>query len=518
MPSPDPDDEKQRGLFDPPPPGAGAKPPAKGAAAPPPPPPAPPVPAPVAAPAALSVSAFNERVGSFLAGLFPGRFRIQGFVSGFDRQWARGGHVYFDLVEKDPADPSSVLSQISMVIWRGTRGRLERALAQLGGPGIALDDQQIYFEVTLNYYAPRGRLSLIVEEVDLEASLGAQKLDRERLLRQLAAEGLLERNAQVPLAAVPLRLALVTSVESAAYHDFTKELGLAGIGFRLTCLDARVQGSEQEASLLAAFAWLARRAASFDAVVLIRGGGSRSDLAGFDGEPLARAIANCPLPVLTGIGHEIDRSVADEVAQRAFKTPTAVAQFLVQRVEDWLARLEERATGMQREGEKRLVAESRRLERRTRSLGEVAHRLLARRRERLEGRATTLPLLLRQSLRLARLRLARNAARFAPSARSRLAARSRELAHLETRLAPAARGPLAAQRRELAHAEARLRLLDPRRVLERGFSLTRDASGRLLRSPAGLAPGDRIHTTLAAGTIESDVRALGAGGDEGERP
>ena len=471
-------DEHQRGLFETPPPSA------------------PGPPAAPAAPAALSVSAFNERVAGFLAGLFPGRFRIQGFVSGFDRQWARGSHVYFDLVEKDPADPSSALSQISMVIWRGTRGRLQAQLAQLGGPGIALDDQQVYFEVTLNYYTPRGRLSLIVEDVDLEASLGARKLDRERLLRQLAAEGLLERNARLPLAAVPLRLALVTSVESAAYHDFTKELGLAGIGFRLTCLDARVQGSEQEPSLLAAFAWLAKRAAHFDAVVLIRGGGSRSDLAGFDGEPLARTIAACPLPVLTGIGHEIDRSVADEVAQRAFKTPTAVAQFLVQRVEDWLARLEQRAEGVQRAGERRLVVESRRLERRTRALGDTAQRLLARRRERLGDRAATLPLHIRQTLRLARLRLLRDAERLTPAARSRLQER----------------------RRELGHVEARLRLLDPRRVLERGFSLTRDAAGRLLRDTAGLKPGDCITTTLASGRLESELRTLRSGGDEGERP
>ncbi len=471
-----PSDEHQPGLFEAPPPAAPA-----------------PAPGP---PAALSVSAFNERVAGFLAGLFPGRFRIQGYLSGFDRQWARGAHVYFDLVEKDPADASSVVSQISMVIWRGTRGRLQPALAQLGGPGIALDDQQVTFEVTLNYYTPRGRLSLIVEDVDLEASLGARKLDRERLLRQLAAEGLIERNARVPLAAVPLRLALVTSVESAAYHDFTKELGLAGIGFRLTCLDARVQGSEQEASLLAAFAWLARRATDFDAAVLIRGGGSRSDLAGFDGEPLARAIAACPLPVLTGIGHEIDRSVADEVAQRAFKTPTAVAQFLVQRVEDWLARLEQRAEGVQRAGERRLIVEGRRLERRAHALGDVVQRLLARRRERLGDRAATLPLLVRQTLRLARLRLARS----------------------EPRLGPAARVRLQERRRELAHVEERLRLLDPRRVLERGFSLTRDASGRLLRDTAGLAPGDRLTTTLAAGTLESELRTLRPAGDEGERP
>ncbi|MCB1163670.1 exodeoxyribonuclease VII large subunit, partial [bacterium] len=170
------DEKRQRGLFD-----DGADTPAPAPARPAPEPPPPPEPAP-----ALTVSAFNERVGSFLKGLFPGRFRIQGFVSGFDRSWARGSHVYFDLLEKDPADESSVLSQASMVLWRGARGRLTRALAELGQ---SLDDQQVFFEVSLNYYVPRGRLSLVVEDLDLEASLGAQRLDRERLLRLLAAEG-----------------------------------------------------------------------------------------------------------------------------------------------------------------------------------------------------------------------------------------------------------------------------------------------------------------------------------------
>ncbi|MEZ4398028.1 MAG: exodeoxyribonuclease VII large subunit [Candidatus Krumholzibacteriia bacterium] len=489
------DEKRQRGLFD-----DGADTPAPAPARPAPEPPPPPEPAP-----ALTVSAFNERVGSFLKGLFPGRFRIQGFVSGFDRSWARGSHVYFDLLEKDPADESSVLSQASMVLWRGARGRLTRALAELGQ---SLDDQQVFFEVTLNYYVPRGRLSLVVEDLDLEASLGAQRLDRERLLRLLAAEGLLKRNARLPLAAVPLRLALVTSVESAAYHDFIKELGLAGVAFRLTCIDARVQGSEQEASLRAAFAWIARNAADYDAVVLIRGGGSRSDLAGFDAEPLARDIAACPLPVLTGIGHEIDRAVADEVAHRAFKTPTAVAQFLVQRVEQWLERLETQAEAVQRAAEKQLVAEGRRLEQRARALGDAAGRLLRARRERLGEVAAALPLLARQTLRMAGLRLRHARSGLSPArlAAATVGARRRVDASVQ-RLGLAAGGLVARQGKELAHREERLRLLDPQQVLQRGFSLTRDASGRLLRDPAGLKAGDRIVTTLAAGSLESTLSA-----------
>lgn len=460
-------------------------------------------------PETLTVSLFNERVAGYLRGLFPGRLRIRGYVSGFARSYARGSHVYFELVEKDPEDEGRDLSQISMIIWRGVRSRLRRELEALGGEHCELDDLEVVFEVSVNYYVPRARLSLVVEGIDVEASLGAQKLDRERILRRLAAEGLIEANRARPLPALPLRLALITSAESAAYHDFIKELGLSGLAFRLGCIDARVQGSEQEGDLRAAFATVARRAADFDAVVLIRGGGSRSDLAGFDAEVLARDIARCPLPVLTGIGHEIDRSIADEVAHRAFKTPTAVAQFLGRRVDAWLEALQELAARTGRAAEATLALEARRFEGAGHRLRAVVEQRLGRARLRLGGPAARLPGAARQLLRLRRLQLRHRAESIAPARLSAPARRARlRLDGLlqELRRRWDARSRHARQR--LDHRAERLRLLDPQQVLARGFSLTRDARGRLLRDPSGLAPGERIHTRLAAGELESEIREI----------
>jgi len=469
-------------------------------------------------PDALTVTAFNERVAGFLKGVFPGKFLIQGFVSGFGRSWSRGSHVYFDLVERDPGDDSRTLSQISMVIWRGVRNRLRRDLEALGDPARDLDDQQVYFEVSVNYYVPRGRISLIVEGVDVDASLGARKLDRDRILRMLAAEGLVDANAARPLPAVPLRLALITSVESAAYHDFIKELGLAGVAFRLGCIDARVQGSEQEAELAAAFATVNRRAKEFDAVVLIRGGGSRSDLAGFDAERLARDIAACPLPVLTGIGHEIDRSIADEMAHGAFKTPTAVAQFLAQRVEDWLTAMDEKAAAVRLAGERRLTLERRRLDTAAHALRGGTQRHLGRARTRLGDPAARLPVLARQLLRLRKMELLHRTRQLSPPRLGALMGRERVLLsrHM-SRLAVTARDFIERRRRHLDHRADGLRLLDPRRVLARGFSLTRDEGGRLLTDTRGLAPGARIVTQLASGELESELRAVKPE-SEGERP
>jgi len=466
---------------------------------------------------ALSVSEFNERVAAYLQGLFPATFRIQGFVSGFNRSFAKGGHVYFELHEKDPDDETRDLARISLVIWRGTRQRLVRDIEALGGAQGELDDLQVYFEVSVNFWVQGGRLSLVVEGVDLEASLGAQKLDREQILRRLESEGLLARNKGRPLVAVPLRLILITSLESAAYHDFRKELSQAGMGFKLACIDSRVQGPEQEADMLAAFAWAAARADAWDAVVLIRGGGSRADLMGFDSEKLARAIAICPLPVLTGIGHEIDRSIADEVAHRAFKTPTAAAQFLVQRIEEWLAAMDEIARDLRREAERSLHAASRSLDRAANQLRHGVGQSLNAAARRLDRTANRVPHAVRESLSGAKRRVSVAESRLPAVLHQAVRLARMELRHLRGRMAPASRRITERKSKELEHRAERLRLVDPLNVMKRGFSLTFDEGGRLLRSVAGISPGKLIVTRLADGELESRserVRAMGAPGRE----
>jgi exodeoxyribonuclease VII large subunit len=352
---------------------------------------------------------------------------------------------------------------------------------------------------------------------------------------------------------VPLRLGLITSLESAAYHDFLKELGLAGIAFRLDCVDARVQGPDQEADMRAAFRHFARRAADYDALVLIRGGGSRSDLMGFDSEPLARAIAASPLPVLTGIGHEIDRSIADEVAHRAFKTPTAVAQYLVQRVERFLEALEERAREIRREGERQLALAQRRLDADAHLLRAAVGVRLRAKREQLGALGARLPHAARQGPRFARrhlrhlesalaperirrvprraarrlgeslrglhliagrillrgeLDLAARRARLGQSSHQRLASAARALDRCDGRLRPLPRQRLAAAARELDHRGARLRLLDPVNVLRRGFTLTRDAGGRLLLSAKQAKLGEALLTQFHDGELISEAKSI----------
>ena len=157
----------------------------------------------------------------------------------------------------------------------------------------------------------------------------------------LAADGLLDRNARLTLAPVPLRVGLITSHGSAAYHDFVQELETSGYAWQVGVVDVRVQGAAASRRIVWALHELARL--QVDVVVLVRGGGSRADLCPFDTEQVAREIAAMSVPVLTGVGHEVDRSVADEVAHTACKTPTACAQILVDQVRLFVRNLDHAA-------------------------------------------------------------------------------------------------------------------------------------------------------------------------------
>ncbi len=191
----------------------------------------------------------------------------------------------------------------------------------------------------LDFYAPTGRLGLKMAGIDPRFTLGELSQARDQVVRALVASGLFDANRARRLSPIPLRVGVVASVGSAAWHDFRDELDRSGFGFDLAVCDTRVQGEWAVPMVAAAIRTLTRRG-DLDCVVVIRGGGARNELATFDAESIAVAIATSPVPVLTGLGHEVDRSVADEVAHTALKTPTACAGALIDAVHDYLAATE----------------------------------------------------------------------------------------------------------------------------------------------------------------------------------
>ncbi len=429
---------------------------------------------------------------------FPAEVWIRGEVGGLKAANA-SGHVYFSLNER--TSRRGPTSSVNVALFRTDRLKVERFLRDW--PGFALAEG-IEVRIRGRVQYAYGRISVVMSAVDPVHTLGRLAADRDRVLRVLRDDGLLEANGRLSLAMVPLRVGLVTSAGSAACEDVLAELHASGFGFRVALADARVQGTGAEASLLRALRAVAR--CRVDVVLVVRGGGARTDLAAFDGERLARAVAAMGVPVVSGEGHEIYTSVIDEVVHTACKTPTACAGLLVERVAGALTRVEATWTGVARLGQAGVVEAGARLVRRVTAVAVRGGGALAGAEARLDGRAGRVVV-------LARSRVGAEAAR-ADRARRRL-----DRGRLDARLLRldaaavaaglragrcATRATSAAQHR-LDSLAARTRSADPARALARGWSLTRRPDGRLVRGADELTPGEAVVTTFAHGRATSTV-------------
>ncbi len=425
-----------------------------------------------------SVAELHEALNGLLVHVFGEEMWVEGELRNTKR--SANGHVYFDLVDTG-ADDDRSRPMLAVTLFSKERQAVNRYLTRQGGAVRMGDGVRVRIRGRLNVYGARSTLQLRMSWIDPAFTLGVLGQQRERTLAALAAEGLLERNGALTMPAVALHVALVTSVGSAAHADALDEFARAGIGFRVSVLDARTQGVDAERSIIAALHTAASLGA--EVVVLVRGGGARTDLAAFDADGVARAIASCEIPVLTGIGHEIDRTVADQVAHTAHKTPTAAAAAVAESARRYAERLEQTRAQM-------AVATRGRLVRAAATADQIAHRA---------GRAATLHL---SRDAQAVEHLVDRLSRAAPQA---LTSRRRVLDDLGRRVAPAATDQL----RRLDHLtetlELRMRAHDPAVSLARGWSVTRGPDGQVLRSTDEVRPGDEISTVLADGTVTSTV-------------
>lgn len=367
------------------------------------------------------------------------------------------GHCYLELIEKG-GDNGVPTAQARAVIWRSNYPRIAGYFeAQTGeklAPGI-----RILAKVHVTYHELYG-FSLQITDIDPAFTLGDMERQRQQTIARLRQEGVWDMNRETTLPHVVQRIAVVSSANAAGYQDFCKELENSPYRFTVKLFDAFMQGEAAEASIVDALCRAADRSERFDAVVLIRGGGSRSDLNCFDAYRLCAHIAQLPLPVITGIGHDKDTSIADLVAHTALKTPTAAAGWLVERMaraEGWLdgaaLQLHEATSTALRTNELRL--------------------------ERLSGdvRRLTAALLTRQTLRLE---------------------------HLAELLPDAARDFLARQTVRLDNAAELIAGRAPERILRLGFAIVRTQSGAVAAA-AEVHPGDRIGIEVADGTIHATV-------------
>ena len=454
--------------------------------------------------ATWSVTELGEAITAALRRSFPDEVWVRGEI----RNLSRGstGTVWFDLVEPAPGGDLGrpAIGTLPVVLFDKARRRVNNQLRAAGGSVRMENGTEVRIGGRVEFWSPRGRLQMMMSDIDPAFTLGRLALDRERLLRLLEAEGLLARQQRLAFPLVPLRVGLVTSAGSAAEHDVLHELRYSGIGFRVQRVDARVQGKGAPRSVAAGLHLLEDR--GVDVVLLVRGGGSATDLAAFDSEVIARAVAASSVPVLTGIGHDIDHSVADDVAHAFFKTPTACAQSLVAAVREFDARLGLAWQAIEETARRSLAGETERLRAGARQVATCTRQGL----RAADGILTTSAARLGRSAELALDRsvrhLARSSARVEAGARVHLRSHDTAVEAAQHRLVQRAPQVVEAEQRHVDGLDVQVRAFDPARALARGWSITHTAAGSLVRSPDDAAPGAHIVTVVAGGTVASTVR------------
>jgi exodeoxyribonuclease VII large subunit len=444
----------------------------------------------------LSVTELADAIGNALRASFRDEVWVRGEIRDLKRP--ASGHVYFTLT-----DPEGGGASIGVMLSARTKGAVNSTLTDAGGGVRMSDGTDVRIRGRLDWYVPRGQLQLRMTAIDPAYTLGQLEVARAELLARLAAEGLLGANAAHPFPLAPLIVGLITSEGSAAEADFLDELRRSGFAFEVLRADTRVQGLDAPRAIASAVRMLSTH--PIQVVALVRGGGARTDLAAFDDEAVARAIAACPVPVLTGVGHEIDSSVADEVAHTVAKTPTACAQLLVGRVADLVAAFEARWVAVSGRAVRGVAQHDDRLAGQARHLSRGARVALDRASARLEVVADRSRRASLAGLDTATRRLDGHRGRITGAARSHLRSADVLVAAAERRVAHRAPRALADTERVLGTVEARLRALDPDRTLARGWSITRGPDGSVLRSPDEVEPGAALTTVLAGGELRSTV-------------
>ncbi|TXH03786.1 MAG: exodeoxyribonuclease VII large subunit [Nevskiaceae bacterium] len=435
------------------------------------------------------VSELTEILRALVEDSLP-RTWVQGEISNFSRP--ASGHWYFTL--KDAR------SQVRCAMFKGANFHVRPQ---------PRDGDQVLVRGQVSVYPARGELQLICEHLE-PAGEGALLRAFEQLKARLAAEGLFDEKLKRPTPRVPRGVGVITSGTGAALQDILAALARRFPLAPVFLYPVPVQGAEAAPAIVRALAELPRRAPQADVILLARGGGSLEDLWAFNEETVARAIRACARPVVTGIGHEIDFTIADFAADLRAPTPTAAAELVSPDLRDWVRRLDDLDAGLveaMREG----------LDARDLALRRFDERLaLLHPGRRLQDAGSRLAALRERLIRVWRNDMVRAQTRRQHAQARLLAAQPtvtilRAQERVETqraRLLAALRLQLQERRAALTGAESLLRSLSPLAVLERGYAIARNADGVVVTDAAALRPGEALDLRLARGRVEAEVQRV----------
>lgn len=390
------------------------------------------------------------------------------------------GHCYMELVEKN--DAGTTVAKLNAVIWSSNYPRLVAKFMAATGAELKTG-MKVLVKVSANFHSQFG-FKAVINDIDPSYTMGDMARQRLEILKRLKADGIIDMNKELPITAVPQRIAVISAAGAAGYGDFMNQL--ANNPYRLkfyTCLfGASMQGAQTVPTVLAALDRINEHLDLFDAVVIIRGGGATSELNSFDNYDLAAAVAQFPLPVIVGIGHDRDETVLDFVAAIRVKTPTAAAEWLINRGTNALAHLDEL--------QETVVTAVR---------DTVGHA-----REQLAYYTSMIPAASRRIIDTNMLRLDNYTKAIPLAANNLIAAQCTRLDRALERMGEAIEHALQREQQRLQALGDKAALLSPENTLQRGYALV-TAGGKCVTAGSQLQPGDHIHVQFAEGSTDATV-------------
>lgn len=427
----------------------------------------------------LSLVQLNNLIKLALKECFPGSYWVRAELS--EVRTSGPGHCYVEFVEKGSRD-GNIIAKMRGNIWANTfrviKPYFEEETGQPFTSGI-----KVMVKVTVDFHEVYGP-SLTVLDIDPSYTVGDMMRQRLEIIKRLKEEGIFENNKSLELADVTQRIAVISSATAAGYGDFTDQLlhNSHGFVFYPRLFPALMQGAQSEASILSALSRIEKHKAHFDAVVIIRGGGAVSELSCFDNYAIAKRCAEFPMPVITGIGHDRDESVIDMVAHSRMKTPTAVAEFLISRLEEQEDDILSAQEFILNKANQRILNETYRLQNLSHYLSSATQKHLQNEHLKLNRMESQLPLFTQNVL----------------------AHQQKLLPEIELQIAQAVRRRIENEQKKLHLAEQIIRLSSPETILRKGYSITLK-EGKAVRSAEELTVGDALTTLLADGEITSII-------------
>lgn len=455
----------------------------------------------------LTLYEFNRLIRAAIETDFPDTYFITSEIASM--RVDRKGHCYIEFIQKDE---NGVIAQIRATIWSYNYRIISHRFKTAAGITLS-KGLKVMVEAEVSFHERYG-LSLNILDIDPSYTLGEIAIKRREILERLSRENLINKNREIEFPVLPLKLAVISSPNAAGYEDFISHIrnNRYNYDFDVTLFSAIMQGDNAEPSIIEAFDKLLTFPDRFDLAIIIRGGGAEADLHCFDGYEIGKAVANLPIPLISGIGHERDRTVVDEVAHTSVKTPTAAAELIIQRVRDFHimlvdleTRLMDSSTLLFNDTLKHLYKLSRDMEKSVTGFlaaeaGEIRSfvKSLA-----LSKKILRLNMNKIASIQKTSLYMANSGIKEARSAVEHTITLFK--AHLKTYINNAYR--------TLEDGRNILKLLNPTNVLKRGYGITYK-NNVVLKDTQNISRGDIIHTLLYNGKITSNVLEVEKNGEE----